>query len=268
MQDTNNMMNTIKVVVVDDEPMCVMGLVERLNQEEGFEVLATTTSPQTAVGIIQKLEPDVVFLDVEMPHMSGFDVLQKLRGKVSENLMVIFYTAFDKYMIDALRASAFDFLLKPYQPFEFDTVIGRIRNRMEELRGNMLALGDSGLSDRMLALDNFISHRVAIQTVSGLLMVNPSDVFSFTFINDSRIWLLKMADGSEHRLKKQINARQLLAISESFVQVRQDVIINLDFLMSIENYTLRCIFAPPFDKEDIQVSRRCFKGVKDKLDIF
>lgn len=261
-------MDTIKVVVVDDEPKCVLGLVERINQEEGFEVLATTTSPKTAVGIIEKMKPDVVFLDVEMPCMTGFDVVQELRGKVSENLMVIFYTAFDKYMIDALRASAFDFLLKPYQPFEFDTVIERIRNRMSELRGDMLAMENSCLSDRMQALDNLISHRVAIQTVSGLLMVNPSDVFSFTFINDSRVWLLKLSDGSEYPLKKHINAKQLLAISESFVQVRQDVIINLDFLMSIENYTLRCIFVPPFDKENIQVSRRCFKGVKDKLDIF
>lgn len=268
MQEANKMMNAIKVVVVDDEPRCVLGLVERLNQEDDFEVLATSTSPQTAVGIIEKLEPDVVFLDVEMPRMTGFEVLQELRGKVSENLMVVFYTAFDKYMIDALRASAFDFLLKPYQRIEFETVIERIRSRMSELRNNMFILEDSGLSDRMSVLDNLISHRVAIQTVSGLLMVNPSDVFSFTFINDSRIWLLKMSDGSEHRLKKQINAKQLLAISESFVQVRQDVIINLDYLMSIENYTLRCIFAPPFDKEDIQVSRRCFKAVKDKLEIF
>lgn len=271
MQDNNEeekIMDTIKVVVVDDEPRCVLGLVERLNQLDDFEVLATSNSPQSAVKLIASLKPDVVFLDVEMPGKTGFDVLQELRGRVSEQLMVIFYTAYDKYMIDALRASAFDFLLKPYQPAEFDTVIERIRHRMEEQRGDVFASqGMLGLSDRMQDLDSLMSHRVAIQTVSGLLMVNPEDVFSFTFVNDSRYWLLKMSDGSEHRLKKQINSKQILAISDSFVLVRQDVIINLDFLMSIENYTLRCIFAPPFDQEEILVSRRCFKAVKDKLDI-
>lgn len=260
-------MDPIKVVVVDDEPRCVLGLVEQLNQMDDFEVIATSNSPQTAIDLIVKLNPDVVFLDVEMPRMTGFDVLQELRGRVSEQLMVVFYTAFDKYMIDALRASAFDFLLKPYEQAEFDKVIGRIRERIAEQREDILGFLDTGLSDRMLALDNMMSHRVAIQTVSGLVMVSPRDVFSFTFLNDQRIWLLKMSDGMEYRLKKQSNSKQILSIDESYVQVRQDVIINLDYLMGIENHTLRCLFAPPLDQEEILVSRRYFKSVKDKLDI-
>ena len=260
-------MEPIKVVVVDDEPRCVLGLVEQLNQMADFEVIATSNSPQAACDLIVKLNPDVVFLDVEMPKMTGFDVLQELRGKVSEQLMVVFYTAFDKYMIDALRASAFDFLLKPYEKSEFDKVIARIRERISGQRKDLLGMIDSGLSDRMLALDNMISRRVAIQTISGLVMVRPDDVFSFTFLNDQRIWLLKMADGTEYRLKKQTTSKQILSISDSYVSVRQDAIINMDYLMGIENHTLRCLFAPPMDREEILVSRRYFKSVKDKLDI-
>lgn len=94
-------------------------MVEQLGKLPDFEVVATSNSPKTAIELIIKLNPDVVFLDVEMPKMTGFDVLQELRGKVSEDMMVVFYTAFDKYMIDALRASAFDFLLKPYEEGEF-----------------------------------------------------------------------------------------------------------------------------------------------------
>lgn len=124
-------MEPIKVIVVDDEPRCVLGLVEQLGKLPDFEVVATSNSPKTAIELIIKLNPDVVFLDVEMPKMTGFDVLQELRGKVSEDIMVVFYTAFDKYMIDALRASAFDFLLKPYEEGEFKKVLARIRERME-----------------------------------------------------------------------------------------------------------------------------------------
>ena len=263
-----NYMDKIKTIVVDDEPRCVLRLVEDLAAYGDFELMATCHSPVSALDLVQKMQPDVLFLDVEMPQKTGFEVLQELRGKVSENMMVVFYTAFDKYMIDALRASAFDFLLKPYQPEELEQVVGRIRERMEIVRGDMLGLGGaSGLSDSLSAFGNIISRRAAIQTVDGLLLVNPGDVFSFTFSDVSKLWLLKMVNGTEHKLKKQTTARQILAISESFVQVRQDTIINLDFLMGIENYTLRCIFAPPFDREDVQVSRRCYKGVRDKLDI-
>ena len=80
-------------------------------------------------------------------------------------------------------------------------------------------------------------------------------------------WVLKLADGTEYPLKKQTTSKQIMTIAESLVQVRQDVIINLDYLMGIENHTLRCLFAPPLDKEEILVSRRYFKSVKDKLDI-
>ena len=191
-------MEPIKVIVVDDEPRCVLGLVEQLGKLPDFEVVATSNSPKTAIELIIKLNPDVVFLDVEMPKMTGFDVLQELRGKVSEDMMVVFYTAFDKYMIDALRASAFDFLLKPYEEGEFKKVLARIRERMEQLRSNPLAMIDTGLSDRMLALDNLMSRKVAIQTVSGLVMLNPQEVFSFTFLDDARIWVLKLADGTEY----------------------------------------------------------------------
>lgn len=138
---------------------------------------------------------------------------------------------------------------------------------MEQLRSNPLAMIDTGLSDRMLALDNLMSRKVAIQTISGLVMLNPQEVFSFTFLDDARIWVLKLADGTEYPLKKQTTSRQIMTIAESLVQVRQDVIINLDYLMGIENHTLRCLFAPPLDKEEILVSRRYFKSVKDKLDI-
>lgn len=269
-------MDKIKVIVIDDEPRCVMGLVETLSLTADFEVVASSHSPVTAVELVQKMQPDVLFLDVEMPQLSGFEVLKQLRGTVSEAMMVVFYTAFDKYLIDALRASAFDFLLKPYQQDELDKVLSHIRERMAELRGKQsLGMdgvlesveGMEGLSDSLKTIDNLMPHRTALQTVSGLLLVNPCEVFSFTFCDDTRMWLVRLTSGQEHKLKRQTNAKQILAISDSFAQVRQDAIINMDYLLGIENYTLRCIFAPPFDKEDIVVSRRCFKSVKEKLEI-
>ncbi|MEX5278009.1 hypothetical protein RF646_13425, partial [Kocuria sp. CPCC 205261] len=109
--------------------------------------------------------------------------------------------------------------------------------------------------------------RLAIQTISGLLMLKPDDVFSCTFDEATHLWQLKLSNGQVYKLKRQATAKTILSMSPSLAQVRQDCIINLDYLLCIENYTLRCIFSPPFDHEEITVSRRCYKAVKDQLEI-
>ena len=276
----------IKGVIVDDEPQSILRLENDLAALEDFEVIATSSSAMSAKTLVMSMQPDVLFIDVEMPGQTGFEVLQSLRDEMSMDLIVVFYSAFNKYMIDALRASAFDFLLKPYQQEELELVVGRIRQKMEEGDGlssssSSSSLGSSFSSSSssseshqnpqdLMGLNGLLGtsgKRLAIQTISGLLMVKPDEVFCCTFDEDTRLWHLKLANGQIHKLKKQTTAKAILSLSPSLAQVRQDCIINLDYLISIENYTLRCIFSPPFDQENITVSRRCYKAVKEKLEI-
>ena len=276
----------IKVVIVDDEPQSILRLENDLAALEDFEVIATSSSAMSAKTVVMSMQPDVLFIDVEMPGQTGFEVLQSLRDEMPMDLIVVFYSAFNKYMIDALRASAFDFLLKPYQQEELELVVGRIRQKMEGGDGlssssSSSSLGSSFSSSSssseshqnpqdLMGLNGLLGtsgKRLAIQTISGLLMVKPDEVFCCTFDEDTRLWHLKLANGQIHKLKKQTTAKSVLSLSPSLAQVRQDCIINLDYLISIENYTLRCIFSPPFDQENITVSRRCYKAVKEKLEI-
>lgn len=228
------------------------------------------------------MQPDVLFLDVEMPGQTGLEVLQSLREEMPMELIVVFYSAFDKYMIEALRASAFDFLLKPYQQEEFELVVDRIRQKMVDgdekdssvalessswpsvsAMASLKAQDLSGVNGQLKTS----AKRLAIQTISGLLMLKPDDVFSCTFDEATHLWQLKLSNGQVYKLKRQATAKTILSMSPSLAQVRQDCIINLDYLLCIENYTLRCIFSPPFDHEEITVSRRCYKAVKDQLEI-
>ena len=276
----------IKVVIVDDEPQSILRLENDLAALEDFEVIATSSSAMSAKTLVMSMQPDVLFIDVEMPGQTGFEVLQSLRDEMPMDLIVVFYSAFNKYMIDALRASAFDFLLKPYQQEELELVVGRIRQKMEGGDGlssssSSSSLGSSFSSSsssseshqnpqNLLGVNGLLGtsgKRLAIQTISGLLMVKPDEVFCCTFDEDTRLWHLRLANGQIHKLKKQTTAKSVLSLSPSLAQVRQDCIINLDYLISIENYTLRCIFSPPFDQENITVSRRCYKAVKEKLEI-
>lgn len=274
----------IKVVIVDDEPQSILRLENDLAALEDFEVIATSSSAMSAKTLVMSMQPDVLFIDVEMPGQTGFEVLQSLRDEMPMNLIVVFYSAFNKYMIDALRASAFDFLLKPYQQEELELVVGRIRLKMEGGDGSSSSSSSSSFSSssssssseshqepqNLLGVNGLLGtsgKRLAIQSISGLLMVKPDEVFCCTFDEDTRLWHLKLANGQIYKLKKQTTAKSVLSLSPSLAQVRQDCIINLDYLISIENYTLRCIFSPPFDQENITVSRRCYKAVKEKLEI-
>lgn len=126
------MQDRIKVVIVDDEPQSIHRLQDDLATLEDFEVIATSSSAVSAKNLVMSILPDVLFIDVEMPGQTGFEVLQSLRDEIPMELIVVFYSAFDKYMIDALRASAFDFLLKPYQQDEFELVVDRIRQKMKD----------------------------------------------------------------------------------------------------------------------------------------
>ena len=274
----------IKVVIVDDEPQSILRLENDLAALDDFEVIATSSSAMSAKTLVMSMQPDVLFIDVEMPGLTGFEVLQSLRDEMPMDLIVVFYSAFNKYMIDALRASAFDFLLKPYQQEELELVVGRIRQKMEGGDGSSSSSSSSSFSSssssssseshqdsqNLLGVNGLLGtsgKRLAIQSISGLLMVKPDEVFCCTFDEDTRLWHLRLANGQIHKLKKQTTAKAALSLSPSLAQVRQDCIINLDYLISIENYTLRCIFSPPFDQENITVSRRCYKAVKEKLEI-
>lgn len=282
--EKKNVMQTdqdkIKVVIVDDEPQSILRLENDLAALDDFEVIATSSSAMSAKTLVMSMQPDVLFIDVEMPGQTGFEVLQSLRDEMPMDLIVVFYSAFNKYMIDALRASAFDFLLKPYQQEELELVVGRIRQKMEGGDGLSSSSESSSSSSSsseshqnpqdLMGLNGLLGtsgKRLAIQTISGLLMVKPDEVFCCTFDEDTRLWHLRLANGQIHKLKKQTTAKAVLSLSPSLAQVRQDCIINLDYLISIENYTLRCIFSPPFDQENITVSRRCYKAVKEKLEI-
>lgn len=270
----------IKVVIVDDEPQSILRLENDLAALDDFEVIATSSSAMSAKTLVMSMQPDVLFIDVEMPGLTGFEVLQSLRDEMPMDLIVVFYSAFNKYMIDALRASAFDFLLKPYQQEELELVVGRIRQKMEGGDGSSSSSSSSSFSSssseshqdsqNLLGVNGLLGtsgKRLAIQSISGLLMVKPDEVFCCTFDEDTRLWHLRLANGQIHKLKKQTTAKAVLSLSPSLAQVRQDCIINLDYLISIENYTLRCIFSPPFDQDNITVSRRCYKAVKEKLEI-
>lgn len=248
----------ITVIIVDDDLESIRRLQDDLSSFDDIRILETATTAELGKKSIIKHRPDLVFLDVELPDMSGFELLNDIREDIWPSLRVVFYTAYDKYVLDALRASAFDYLLKPYLPEELAGMIDRFRTTDPK---DVVSMEQS--LRKILNRDN----KFAIQTVSGLLLVRCEEIFVFQFLRDQRCWQIVLTSHKVHKLKMSTTAKDLLSINSLFAQISQDCIVNLGFLMFIENKTLRCEFYPPFEDEVKFVSNRYFKELRKKLDV-
>lgn len=251
----------LSAVIVDDEPMSVDVLRSDLESFGDIEILAAVNRASEALASVPLLKPDVLFLDVELGTDSGIELLQSMRAKGLEpSTRVVFYTAFDKYVIDALRSSAFDFLLKPYMPDELDKVMERIRADFSAGR-----VAEQNISELTMRMPTSSSGRFAIQTVNSLMFLRPSDVLYFEYSGIRRCWSVVLSDLKSHRLRMSIKARDILVLSKSFVKVNSDTILNIDYLSYVENGSLRCVLVPPYDSISIVASRRHFSDLRDAL---
>ena len=120
----------IRSVIIDDEQHCVRALLSDLQQHcPAIEVADTCSSAKEGIMAIKKLNPDLVFLDVEMPWMNGFEMLEVL-GDV--NFSIIFTTAHDEFAAKAFRISAVDYLLKPIDASDLKAAVQKVEKKMEE----------------------------------------------------------------------------------------------------------------------------------------
>jgi two-component system, LytTR family, response regulator len=118
-------MGNLRTIVVDDEKPARMRLLELLRREPDVEVLGTASDGHEAVELIRATSPDLVFLDVQMPSLDGFGVLQQLTP--ADLPLIVFVTAYDRYAIQAFDAHAVDYLLKPFSDERFESAIDRAR---------------------------------------------------------------------------------------------------------------------------------------------
>ena len=250
------MTNTIKTIIVDDEINSIHNLEEDLKAYPEIEILDTITSSQKAKKSIIQYQPDLLFLDVEMPYINGIELLQEIRPYVRNNMRVIFYSAFDKYMLDALRASAFDYLLKPYQTNELKQIVERIKR---EKTNNPINFDQ--------AMRQLLSNdcKFAVQTISRLLLLRRSEILYFQYSEDTRCWQMTLTNMEQYRLRLSTKAKDILNFCPSFIRVNTDCILNIDYLSSVENNTLRCILYAPFSHLEISASRRHYSKIKEAL---
>ena len=116
---------TLRAYVVDDEALAVKRLTRLLDETRRVDVIGSTTDPEAALAFLQRNRVDILFLDVQMPGLSGFELLERLDW----DPIVVFTTAYDRYAIDAFSVNSIDYLLKPIEPERLDRAIDKLEKR-------------------------------------------------------------------------------------------------------------------------------------------
>lgn len=246
------MEQVFRTIIVDDEESAIDNLCFELRRYAYVSVEGTARTGLTGLKLIEKVKPDLLFLDVELPDMSGMDVVSRMRDRISWDMRMVFYTAYNKYVIDALRNSAFDFLQKPVDSDELQLIMSRLCGQ-----GNK---GDVGKLETMFSERPFM----LVTPTGDLRFVHASEIGFFRYLSNRKLWEVALADGTFLPLRRNTTAEQLCAYDSVFIQIHQSFIINMHYLIMVQDN--RCVMYPPFNAvEDLVVSKKYKKKMQERF---
>jgi two-component system LytT family response regulator len=253
----------IATVIVDDNKEAIFTLQGFLELMPEIEIIGTATNSAKAMKLITERSPDLVFLDVEMPGKTGFELLNELdKAGHQRHFKVIFHTAYDKYTLKALRESAFDFILKPPCEEDLKTAIQRVLDQRSK-----------PWHQHSLAYAKPMHQMVALPTNTGMQFVSKADIVLLECRKEAigmrSVWYAILNNHQSIRLGQGTNAAAILKYlgSEHFVSLSQSVIVNVSFMMMIEYKTCICSLYPPFDHTKYKVSRQCMSKLRERFDM-
>ena len=261
----NNNLSKIRIAIIDDNQDCITSLLEKLSFFSEIEVCGYETRYKQSLGLLLYEKPDLVFLDIEMPCKSGFKLLNEARES-GANFSVIFFTSYSKYMVQALRESALDYILKPVDPVELKNAINRFKVFNSTRVSTKLANQLSGMQGR--------SETIIIPSQSGLQFLEKNNILLFQSSSGTILrqtyWEVLQTDLKPVKLGYFLSAKKIMNVlpCSSFFQINQSCIINLSFLYMVQHSTRNCLLIPPYDKIKLTVSRSQMTKMKEEFEVF
>ena len=261
----------IKALIVDDEELARRGLEIRLQAFDDVEVCGQSRNGREALQHVREHAPDLMFLDVQMPGMDGFDVLRGLAG--SEMPIVVFVTAYDEFALKAFDANALDYLLKPINDDRLGEAIARARQALEDKsadshRDKLLGLVCE-LTGRELTLEDALAEasgdaktfpqRLAIRDGSETACVDVGDI---DWIDAAGDYMCVHAAGSTYVLRGTMKHLEEVLNPETFVRVHRSAIVNRHRVTSMRPHRNGEYFLQLGDDTELKLSRKYKKSIE------
>ena len=219
------MSNRIKTIIVDDEPLARRNLRVLLKSDPTIELAQECDSGSSAVTMIHTLQPDLVFLDVQMPEMNGFEVLEALDGTALP--LIIFVTAYDQYALRAFEVSALDYLLKPFSDERFQKALTQAKRQLaqqdtSELGKKLLTL--LGAREAKADAPRYLT-RLLVKTAGRVIFLRTEEI---DWIEAYDNYVRLHTGGKAHLLRQTMNELEAGLNPKQFARIHRSTIVNLD----------------------------------------
>ncbi len=249
----------MRAFLVDDEPLALKRLARMLAAGGRVQVAGSCTDPVEAIAAIQESKPDLLFLDIQMPGLNGFEMLARLDPQP----LVIFTTAFDQYALDAFAVSSVDYLLKPIELAQLE----RALNKIERIRGGADRAPDlRDLLSRIAPASPDYPGRIASRTGERVEFVELARVTHF-FAADKLTWAA--ASGKSYPVDHTIQQLEEKLDPKKFVRVHRSTIVNLDFVHELHPWFAGRMLVRLKDEKrtEVGVSRERVRTLRERLGI-
>jgi len=219
----------ISILIVDDEPEARDLLIILLEPLEGVQVVGVAENADSALVQVVEKDPDLLLLDIQMPEKNGFDLVRSMR-KLGLDTGYIFITAYDEYAIQAVKASAFDYILKPTDPNELIRAINRFRagknqKEIEERVDHLLENMGAG-------------RRLKLNTRTGFLVINPSEIMCCEA--DGNYTEIVLVNKRREIISSNLGSVEKDLSDDGFFRISRSALINLSYLTHVNSKAGTC----------------------------
>ncbi len=250
----------IRAMIVDDEPPARRNLRALLKRDPEVELIKECGNGKDAVESIRALAPDLVFLDVQMPELDGFAVLERLAGQPLP--VIIFVTAYDQYALKAFEVSALDYLLKPFSDERF-------RKALEQAKRHIAQQDASELGRKLLRLMSEVKTeapryltRLLVKTTGRVLFVRVEEI---DWIEAYDNYVRLHTGGKAHLLRQTMNELAASLNPAQFARIHRSTIVNLDRIRELQPQFNGEALVVLHDGTELKLSRNRREALEQQL---
>jgi two-component system LytT family response regulator len=249
----------IRVLIVDDEPLARKRIKRMLGGDPEVEVIGDCASGQQALAMIREGEPDLVFLDIQMPEMDGFSVLEAL---APERLpLIIFVTAYDQYALRAFEFYALDYLLKPFDRERFEKAMRRARERIPKEKGDELNQRTIALLEEIKARSGYLG-RLVVKSGGRVFFIKTEEI---DWIEAEGKYVRLHVGRESHLLREAIGSLEAQLDPARFLRIHRSTIVNIDRIQELQPWFHNEYRVILRDGTELMLSRGCRKKLGEIL---
>jgi two-component system LytT family response regulator len=253
---------TIRTLIVDDEPLGRERIRSLLRQDPDIEVVGECGDGREAIAAIEDLQPDLLFLDVQMPEIDGFAVLEAIRSERMPS--VVFVTAYDRYAVKAFEVHALDYLLKSFDRERFQAAVGRAKDRVRRARDGHVTDRLAGLLESLQERQKFLT-RILVRSSARIIFL-PVDELDWAEAADNYVRLHAGKDA--HLIRETLQAFAGRLDPATFLRIHRSTLVNVNRIRELRplfhgDYAVRLK-----DGTELTLSRRFRASLSEPLGQF